>query len=132
MHDPGTRGFAQERLVAFATPLLGAVVFVLAVLVLRRELAGYHLDDVVARFGAISGRRVALAGVLTAASYALLTGYDALAFRWIRYTLAYRRIALASFLGFVFSHNIGLSFLGGSAVRYRMLSTWGVPAGVIA
>src|SRR5262245_51938024 len=132
MRDPGSRAFAQERLVAYAAPLLGAVIFVLAVLVLRRELAGYHLDDIVARFGAIPGRRVALAGLLTAASYALLTGYDALAFRWIRYPLAYPRIALASFLGFVFSHNIGISFLGGSAVRYRMLSSWGVPAGEIA
>jgi uncharacterized membrane protein YbhN (UPF0104 family) len=29
----------------------------------------------------------------------------------------------------VFSHNVGLSFLGGSAVRYRMYSSWGVPPG---
>ncbi len=42
------------------------------------------------------------------------------------------RIALASFLGFVFSHNIGLSFLGGNAVRYRILSSFGVAPGEIA
>src|SRR5262245_38156665 len=132
MRDTSGRAFAQEHLAAYAAPALGAVVFVLAVLVLRRELAGYNLDDVAAHSASIPARRIALAALLTIASYALLTGYDALAFRWIRNPLAYRRIALASFLGFVFSHNVGLSFLGGSAVRYRMLSSWGVPAGEIA
>jgi uncharacterized membrane protein YbhN (UPF0104 family) len=132
MADPGRRLVAQERLAAFAVPALGAVLFGLAVLVLRHELAGYRLADIADRFGSIPARRIALAGLLTVASYALLTGYDALAFRWIRNPLAYRRIALASFLGFVFSHNVGLSFLGGSAVRYRMLASWGVSAGEIA
>src|SRR4029450_7566795 len=37
-----------------------------------------------------------------------------------------RRIALASFLAYVLSHNVGLSFLSGSAVRYRLFSSWGV------
>ena len=37
-----------------------------------------------------------LAGLLTIASYVLLTGYDALGFRLIRHPLGYARIALAS------------------------------------
>jgi hypothetical protein len=65
--------------------------------------------------------------LLTGAGYLALTGYDLLAFRWIGRRLALRRIALASFIAYVFSHNVGLSFLGGSAVRYRMYSSWGVP-----
>jgi uncharacterized membrane protein YbhN (UPF0104 family) len=43
-----------------------------------------------------------------------------------------RAVALASFVGFVFSHNIGLSFLGGNAVRYRILTSFGVAPGDIA
>jgi len=121
-----------ERLVPFAAPVLGAFVFGLAVLVLRRELADYRLADIAAHLASIPRGRTLLAALLTVASYALLTGYDALAFRWIGNALGYPRIALASFLGFVFSHNVGVSFLGGSAVRYRMLSSWGVPAGDIA
>ena len=38
----------------------------------------------------------------------------------------------SSFTGFVFSHNIGLSFLGGNAVRYRILSSFGVGSAEIA
>ena len=49
-----------------------------------------------------------------------------LAFRWIGRPLALARIALASFIAFAFSHNVGLAFLGGSAVRYRMYSSWGI------
>ncbi len=39
-----------------------------------------------------------------------------LTFRYIRNELAYPRIAIASFIGYVFSHNIHLSFLGGAAI----------------
>jgi len=62
----------------------------------------------------------------------VLTGYDALGFRWIGNPLAYPRVALASFVAFVFSHNIGLSFLGGNAVRYRILTSFEVEPGDIA
>ena len=40
--------------------------------------------------------------------------------------LGYPRIALASFVAYVFSHNVGLALFGGSAVRYRMLSSFGL------
>ena len=126
------KGAFRERLTAFALPMLGACVFGLAVLVLRRELAEYHLEDIAAHFGSIPAWSIAASALFTVASYALLTGYDALAFRWIANPLGYARIALASFLGFVFSHNVGLSVLGGSAIRYRMLSTWGVSPADIA
>jgi len=39
-----------------------------------------------------------------------------LTFRYIRNELAYPRIALASFIGYVFSHNIHLSLLGGATI----------------
>jgi len=132
MPDERSGGGLQERLLPFAAPVLGAVVFGLAILVLRRELAEYRLADIAAHLGSIPRERTLLAALLTAASYALLTGYDALALRWIGSALGYPRIALASFLGFVFSHNIGISFLGGSAVRYRMFSSWGVAPGDVA
>jgi uncharacterized membrane protein YbhN (UPF0104 family) len=64
--------------------------------------------------------------VLTAVGYFTLTGYDALALHWIRSPVRYGRIALASFIAYVFSHNVGLSFFGGSAVRYRMFTSWDV------
>jgi phosphatidylglycerol lysyltransferase len=50
----------------------------------------------------------------------------------VRHHLPYRRIALVSFVAYVFSHNVGLSFFGGGAVRFRMLSSWGLSAQQIA
>ena len=122
----------KERLLAAAGPLLGVALFGLAIAILHHELAAYHYHDVLGHLGAISRGSIALALGLTAAGYFSLTGYDALAFRWIRHPLGYSRIALASFIAYVFSHNVGLSFFGGSAVRYRMFTSWGVTPGELA
>lgn len=122
----------KERLAAAAGPLVGLALFVAAAALLHRELSEYHYGDIVSHLRSIPGERVLLALALTALNYLSLTGYDAMALRWIGSGLAYPRIALASFIAYVFSHNIGLSFFGGSAVRYRMLTSWGVAPGDIA
>src|SRR5262245_3012888 len=117
----------KERLLAAIAPIVGLSLFAATVAILHRELADYHLADVIRHFQAIPLRRTVAALLFTFAGYVALTGYDLLAFRWIGRALALRRIALASFIAYVFSHNVGLSILGGSAVRYRMYSSWGVP-----
>jgi phosphatidylglycerol lysyltransferase len=122
----------KERLLAAVGPFLGLLLFAVAVVILRHELEQYHYGDVLAHLGAIPRRQVALAIVLTALGYLALTGYDGLAFRWIRSSLAYPRVAFASFIAYVFSHNLGLSFFGGSAVRYRIFSSWNVTPGELA
>ncbi len=63
---------------------------------------------------------------LTILSYAIMTGYDALALRYIRHQLAYSKIGFASFIGYAFSNNIGLSMIVGASVRYRLYSAWGL------
>jgi phosphatidylglycerol lysyltransferase len=122
----------MERLLSAAAPLLGLALFALAAGVLHRELAGVHYRDVLQHLHAIPTRSIGLSVALTVLGYLSLTGYDALAFRWIRRPLGYSRIALASFIAYVFSHNVGLSFFGGSAVRYRMFTSWGVAPAELA
>src|SRR5262245_36630035 len=114
----------KERLLAASSSLIGLALLGLALAVLHRELSAYQLRDLVAHLRELSWTRIALALALTTLGYVSLTGYDALAFRWIRHPLAYWRVALASFVAYVFSHNAGLSFFGGSAVRYRMFTSW--------
>ena len=46
--------------------------------------------------------------------------------------LPYGRTALTSFASYVASHNLGLSGLGGTAVRYRLYTAFGLSAGEIA
>jgi len=112
--------------------LVAFVLFGAALWVLRRELVHYRYADLVAAVRDIGGTRLALAGALTAVNYLALTGYDAWALRVIGQRLAYPRIALASFVAYVFSHNVGLSFLGGGAVRFRLYSSWGLGTDQIA
>jgi phosphatidylglycerol lysyltransferase len=116
----------RERLAAALGPLVGVALFALAAWLLERELREFHYGDVMAHLAAIPRASLLLALALTAASYLCLTGYDTLALREAGVRLPYSRVGLASFVAYVFSHNLGLSFLGGSAVRYRMYTSWGV------
>jgi len=116
----------KQRLLAALGPLLGLGLFALAIGILHHEIAEYHYRDVLGHLRAIPVARLLLALALTALGYFSLTGYDALALNWIRSPIRYSKIALASFIAYVFSHNVGLSFFGGSAVRYRMFTSWGV------
>lgn len=122
----------RERLLAATGSLVGVVIFAVAIVVLHAELIDHPYPEVLGQLARIPRGQVALAILLTAASYLTLTGYDALALRWIGFPLGYARIALASFIAFVFSHNVGVSFLGGSAVRYRMFTNWGIKGSDLA
>jgi phosphatidylglycerol lysyltransferase len=115
----------NERLARALGPLIGVALFLGAIWILEREI---RHGDVLAHLRAIPPRRLALSLWLAALAYAALTGYDALAVRYVNAPLPYRRVALTSFIAYVFSHNIGLAFFGGSAVRYRMLSSYGLKA----
>ena len=119
----------NERLVRALGPLVGLALFCGAIWILEREI---RHGDVLAHLRGIPAHQLASALGLAALSYAALTGYDTLAVRYVNAPLPYPRIALTSFIAYVFSHNIGLAFFGGSAVRYRMLSSYGLKAGEIA
>ncbi|MCL5271451.1 MAG: bifunctional lysylphosphatidylglycerol flippase/synthetase MprF [bacterium] len=112
--------------------ILGIGLFSLALWVLHRELRAYNYHQVVGQLGAINGWRVALGVALTGLSYFILTGYDTLAFRYIGHPLEYRKVATASFIGYAFAYNIGLSNLAGGSIRYRLYSAWGLSAVEIA
>lgn len=102
------------------------ILFAIALKVLRHELATYSIKDLTHKLKDVSLRQVLGAGLLTVLSYSLLTLYDVLALRYLKRRLPYLQTALASFLGYVFSYNVGLSILGGGTVRYRLYSLWGL------
>jgi phosphatidylglycerol lysyltransferase len=119
----------RELLTRVAGPLLGLCLLVAAAVALERELAGANLEDILAHVYAVPHRNAFLAVALTIGSYFALTGYDFLAVRYLGHSLAYGKIALTSFVAYVFSHNLGLSGFGASAVRYRFFSVFGIPGG---
>jgi len=109
-------------------PGLSLVLFAAAAWLLHHELKTYHLRDILHALDAIPGAYLWAAAGLTILSYAVMTGYDALAMRYVRYPLSYSKIGLASFIGYAFSNNIGMSMIAGASVRYRLYSAWGLSA----
>jgi phosphatidylglycerol lysyltransferase len=107
-------------------PGLSLILFAAAAWMLHNELRTYHLRDILRAFDAISATHLWAAAGLTILSYAVMTGYDMLAIRYIRYPLSYSKIGLASFIGYAFSNNIGMSMIAGASVRYRLYSAWGL------
>lgn len=116
----------DRKIVKIAGPLLGFVLFLASLWVLHHALAGYRYHDLADSMRAVPRVRLLGALLLTVLNYLVLTGYDALAFRYVGRTLNYGKIAFASFIGYAFSNNIGLSMLAGGSVRYRLYTSWGL------
>jgi phosphatidylglycerol lysyltransferase len=110
----------------------GAALVMIAVLtgacsVLYRHLHDHPWSQLGADLAALGPGPVALALLATLASYGALTGYDALALRYVEHPLPYRRYAAASFVATAFGNSLGASAVVGAALRARVYSAWGVP-----
>ncbi|MBN2569473.1 MAG: bifunctional lysylphosphatidylglycerol flippase/synthetase MprF [Deltaproteobacteria bacterium] len=116
----------KTKLLHSLGPLFGLLLFSAALWVIHHELKAHPLHDVLRYVHALPAQRLSLALLFTVISYCVMTGYDTLALKYIQHSLAYSRIALASFIGYAFSNNIGLSMIAGASVRYRLYSAWGL------
>ncbi len=105
-------------------------IFIGSLVLLYYHLRKYHLDDILHNFRLLSTTTLALAVSVTFLNYFVLTFYDTVGFRYVGHRLEYRRIALASFISYAFSMNTNV--IGGSAVRYRIYSGWGISASDVA
>ena len=115
----------MKRYLHLLIPLFVLSVFTAALWLLHQELKEYHLRDVLASLGQIPPDRLAWACLLTVLNYTVLVGYDLIAVRYVGHDLPLRRVAFASFAGYVSSNNFG-SLLGSTTVRYRLYSSWGL------
>jgi len=116
----------RSRLLHRIGPLLGLLLFAGALWVLHHQLKAYRFRDVVQSLESLPGERFFAALALTFLSYLVMTGYDALALRYVRHALPYRKFGLASFISYAFSNNMGFGMIAGGSVRYRLYSAWGL------
>jgi phosphatidylglycerol lysyltransferase len=118
----------KTKLIHSLGPLFGLFLFLVALWVIHHELRAYNVHDILQHLRGLPSHRLFPALALTFTSYLVMTGYDTLALRYIRHPLPYSKTALASFIGYAFSNNIGLSMIAGATVRYRLYSAWGLSA----
>jgi phosphatidylglycerol lysyltransferase len=118
----------KSKILKYTGALFSMLLFSAALWVLHREVQTVHLQHILSELGSIPGKHLLLAAILTVSNYTIMAGYDYLAIRFIKHSLSLVRIALASFIGYAFSNNIGFSMLAGASVRYRLYSSWGLSA----
>jgi phosphatidylglycerol lysyltransferase len=117
-----------DRLRRALPAIIGLFLFAAALVVLRAELHSVSWRQLSRDVLATPHPRLALALLFTVGNYAILTGYDFLAFTYIGARLAPQRIAIASFLAYAISNNVGFGALTGASVRYRFYVRWGLSA----
>jgi phosphatidylglycerol lysyltransferase len=122
----------KRRLARLLGPPAILAIATLALLALWRELRAYRLTDVLRQVRDLRPQTIGLAVVVTACGYLALSGYDALALRYVGRRVHARRIVLASFIAYAFSQTISLSALTGASIRYRFWSAWGLSTAEIA
>ena len=106
------------------------LVFLGAVWMLLHELKDpegkpYTVGDILDQLRLIPTSRFLLSLALMVFSYVVLFGYDVLALISIGRSLPLWRVAIAAFVGHCCSFNFG-AILGGTTVRYRLYSLWGL------
>lgn len=120
-------GFGRKLL-----PWLGVAIGILAIIAVRHALHGLVWEDVRASLAKVGPARICLSLLLSVLSYYVLTFYDQLALRIARVTVSWRRTALAAFVGYTFSHNLGAGIVTGGSARFRIYSAGGLKARHIA
>jgi phosphatidylglycerol lysyltransferase len=106
----------------------GLVLFLAALEVLRIELRTVSWAGLLADIGRVPRSHLALAIALTVVNYIVLTGYDLVAFVYIRKRLSLARVMATSFLAYAIANNVSFAMLTGASVRYRFYSRWGITA----
>jgi phosphatidylglycerol lysyltransferase len=106
--------------------IVGLLLFGFALRVLRAELHAVSWHDLTIDIRGLPPSRFLLAVGLTWINYAVLTGYDFLAFAYIARRPPRVNVALASFLSYAISNNVGFAMLSGASVRYRFYTRWGL------
>lgn len=107
-------------------PFISLVFFGLAIWFLDQELGQYALGEIGGYIAAISPLHIIASLLLCGLSYLLLTGYDLLGVQYIGEDLSFGKVAKAGFIGYAFSHNIGMALITGGSIRYRLYSSWGL------
>ena len=119
-------------LVSKLSTILPLILLLVAIVVVRRLLIEYTYDEVIGDIQVIPKFNLFIAFILSCLNYVVLTFYDYLGTRYVKAKIPIKRVALASFIAYAFSQNLGASILSGGAVRYRFYQKEGLSGTSIA
>jgi len=131
----------METIKKYAGPAFGLLLFCGAMWFLFQKMQSISWQEFWQALGAISPLCLLGGGCLVALNYGVLTGNDYVALRYATTVgllgpppaetdpspprVGYRRVALASFLGYAFANNIG-AVAAGIPIRARFYGAWGL------
>lgn len=115
----------MKSLLKKIAPFISILFFGLAIWFIDQELGQYSVNEITRYLSGIPSLHIFFSLLLCFFSYLLLTGYDVLGVEYIGEELALSKTARAGFIGYAFSHNIGMALITGGSIRYRMYSVWG-------
>tara|TARA_R110001599_G_scaffold284714_2_gene486771 strand:+ start:8303 stop:10897 length:2595 start_codon:yes stop_codon:yes gene_type:complete len=124
------------QVISWLKPYISNVIiftlFVAGILIFYRQIAHINFHDLVVQMKTIPVRQFLLAILFTMCGYIALIGYDWSALRYIGKKLPLAFVAFTSFIGYSLSNTIGVSWLSGGTVRYRLYSRVGLSSSEIA
>lgn len=121
-----TASAATRRVLRWVSPLAGLALFAAAVWVLNQSLREVSYREVRASIHGLPASALLLSVLFTAANYAVLCGFDLLAFRYVGRRLTEWKVMVTSFIGYAVANNVGFAIISGTSVRYRFYSRWGL------
>jgi len=104
-------------------PATALLIFGAVAWLLHRELAHFHVRNVLAQLHAIPREALLAAFGFMAASYLALGFYDVLALAYLRKHVPFLRVLSASFIANAFGHNLGFAAFTGAAFRLRLYAS---------
>ncbi len=129
---PPTKGRRARWFKEHGANLVIFLLFILGLFVLYKIMHQVNIHDVYTHIQALPAGKIMPAIMFTLLGYMALIGYDWSALRYIGKKLPFSLVAFTSFTGFSLSNTIGLSWLSGGAIRYRLYSRVGLEAFEIA
>ncbi|WP_372636698.1 bifunctional lysylphosphatidylglycerol flippase/synthetase MprF [Fodinibius sp.] len=115
----------MKKILKKLTPFISIIFFGFALWYLDQELRHYQISEITAQLSEIPNLYILISLFLSFLSYVILTGYDALGLEYIGERLEAGKIIRAGYVGYAFSHNMGMALLTGGSIRYRIYSAWG-------
>lgn len=114
----------KSRVLGILGSLVGLGLLVVALVVLRHQLRGVTVGDIIGELRALPMIRVWAAVLLTVGGYLALGASDLVSLRYFERKLSLGKALLTSFVGYAFANSLPFAFLVGAWVRYRFYSEW--------